>query len=114
MALKLFLPNAENAFVANKKITNYLLDSSNPQNKGKSTFFANIGYSVSNIEILRADLQSIAQNGTVKEVISNNEGKKYVIVGSILAPNGRNYVLKTVWIVEFLYNCPRLITAYPN
>ena len=108
------LPNAENAQIPDNKITKYLLDFENPQNKGKALFYEKIGYSLENFEILRIDLQKLVKTGEVKEILPNIEGTKYVVVGTINAPNGKTYELKTIWIIEQKHEFPRLVSAYPN
>lgn len=108
------LPNCERAYVADAKLYSYLLNPAHPDGKGKARFFNLIGYGATSGEQLRADLLTLACSGSVVNELPNRVGRKYVVVGSINAPNGKTYHLLTVWAVEPPENEPRLITAYPN
>ncbi len=39
---------------------------------------------------------------------------KYTIIGTIKAPNGREYPIKTVWAMEVGSKIPHLATAFLN
>jgi hypothetical protein len=53
----------------------------------------------------------INEAGLSKE---NKFGRVYLIEGPLVTPDGRNLLLRTVWIIETGSNIPRLITAYPT
>ena len=106
------LPNAASAAIADEKITAYLLNAMHPQNKGKAAFYTGVGYSPANAGELKSALLGIARTGVVTRTTPNVEGTKYVVVGTLIAPNGKRYELRTVWIIE--HETPRLVTAYPN
>lgn len=113
------MPNCQNARIADAKLYNYLLNPLHPDGKSKARFFELAGYTATNRdtgagEQLRADLLRLACSGTVTKQMPNPEGVKFVVIGSIDAPNGRTYELLTVWAVEPPDHAPRLITAYPN
>lgn len=108
------LPNCERAYIADAKLYSYLLNPNHPDGKSKARFYELIGYTAGNGEQLRADLLTLACLGSVTAELPNRVGRKYVVVGSISAPNGRTYHLLTVWAIEPPGNEPRLITAYPN
>jgi hypothetical protein len=38
---------------------------------------------------------------------------KYVIEGMMESPDGRNPHVRSIWIVEYDTDYPRLVTAYP-
>ncbi len=97
-----------------EKITNYLLDITHPHGKSKASFFNGIGYSFYDAEQLQTDLKLLACGSKILETIPNERGVKYVIVGNLIAPNGKIYLLKTIWIIEINQLKPRLTTAYPN
>lgn len=108
------LPNAAAATVADEKLTAYLLNAMHPQNKGKAAFYAGVGYSPANAETLREALVGLARTGRVVESEPTPHGTKYVVVGPVVAPNGRTYELLSIWMIETNSGAPRLITAYPN
>jgi hypothetical protein len=108
------LPNANLAVVPDEKVTKYLLDEYHPQNKGKAKFYEMIGYNKINPQSLAKTLHNLAENGTVTEVEPTARGTKYVVEGSINAPNGRFYQIISVWIIQNTEKEPRLVTAYPK
>ena len=108
------LPDCEQARVEDAKLYRYLLNLNHPEGKSKARFYELVGYTSANGEQLRADLLTLACSGEVTNELPNRVGRKYVVVGSIDAPNGRTYQLLTVWAVEPPDELPRLITAYPN
>jgi hypothetical protein len=113
------LPNAESAIVPDEKISAYLLDASHPQNKGKAHFYERIGFSSLRVEDLKEALTTLAQTGRVTQVEPTPRGIKYVVVGTIPAPNGNVYSVQSIWIIETNpvvtgQRVPRLVTAYPS
>ena len=108
------LPDCEKARIEDAKLYRYLLNTEHPDGKGKARFYELIGYTTRNGEQLRADLLTLACSGSVTNELPNRVGSKYVVVGTVDAPNGKTYQLLTVWAVEPPDDEPRLITAYPN
>lgn len=108
------LPNGARAVVPPGKVEAYLLNDLHTQNRGKARFFELAGYSLSQPERLERDLKTIARTGRVTGVVPTDDGMKYVVVGELSAPNRRNYLITTVWMIESEKTEPRLVTAYPN
>ena len=56
-----------------------------------------------------------AHGGThdVASVVESRFGKRYIVEGKLVSPDGRNPLIRTVWIVEKPQAAPRLVTAYP-
>jgi hypothetical protein len=113
------LPDCDKAQIEDTKLYNYLLNSSHPDGKSKARFYELIGYTLDKGELLRAELLRLACSGSVVNETINKAGRKFVVIGSINAPNGKTYPLLTVWVVESQPGTapnhePRLITAYPN
>jgi hypothetical protein len=51
---------------------------------------------------------------TMSYVVKESEyGMRYVIEGLLCTPDGRNPVVRTVWILDDEAKVPRLVTAYP-
>ena len=107
------LPNRENAFVQQQKLTEYLLSETNPAGRSKARFFYAAGFDMTNVNILAQGLISIAQTGQVEEVTTSGYGTKYVIDGALTSPNGHLIQIRTVWIIDIGQSAPRLVTAYP-
>ena len=107
----MYLPNAENAFIANEKLLEYLLDDEN--SKGKSVFFNGYGYFKDNFEVLIQDLKSLALHGQVTKIEETKFGVKFVVDMEIVTANNRTATILSVWMIDNNSNFPRLITAYP-
>jgi hypothetical protein len=105
------LPNHENAFIAKEKLLDYLLDEEN--SKGKSIFFNLFGYFKDNFEDLAVDLLKLASSGEISETEQTKFGLKFIILESIIAPNGRSIIMTSVWIIKNDEDFPRFVTAYP-
>ena len=78
----------------------------------KARYFASRGYGLEAPEILERDLLAIAQEGTVESTQAVPWGRKYLVTGTVRAPDGAQVSLATVWIVREGAR-PVLVTAYP-
>ncbi len=94
------------------KVKEYLLSASHPVGSAKARYFASRGYGEESPDVLARDLKQIARTGTVTSTQDNDWGTKYVVRGSVRAPDGDPVELTTVWIVRDETH-PVLITAYP-
>ena len=100
-------PQAARAVVADPKITDYLL-----KNPGKARFFMRFGFSLAQWQVLRdALLLHIITHEYVKE-ITLDDGVKYVVEGALQSPDGRNPLVRSVWLIDGGRSYPRLISAY--
>src|SRR5438128_178290 len=92
------LPDAERAFVEERKITEYLLSFKSPNGRHKAAFFTRFGFMAEQWEVFAAALVDQGGAHSVKEVESNPPyGENYVVEGPIATPDGRNPVIATVW-----------------
>jgi hypothetical protein len=107
------LPNSENAYVPQEKLTGYLLSESHPVGKAKARYFRSLGYHDANADELGTGLIAIAQNDSVTETESTQYGEKYIVDGSLMPPSGRSALLRTVWIIQADDSRPRFVTAFP-
>lgn len=107
------LPNRENAYIQPQKITGYLLSETHSVGKSKAKFFREIGFNETNSDLLAQELLTLAQLQAVAESISTSHGEKYVIVGPISTPTGRQVTILTVWIIDSGEVEPRFVTARP-
>jgi hypothetical protein len=107
------LPNSEKAVVTPDKLKDYLLSKSHLVGRWKASFFRSIGFNETNVNELKDALLDVAHRGEVKSTTTSAFGVKYVVEGKIFAPNGKNVIIQTVWVVESGEVRPRLVTAYP-
>jgi hypothetical protein len=112
------LPNAHLAFVDMRKVTDYLLNAAHPDNGGKASFFASLGYgSAMEAAALIDGLRKIAETGNVIGEEESEYGQKYIVDGLLVSHTDKSWhrATRTVWIVERRHSVsPRLVTAYPR
>jgi hypothetical protein len=106
------MPNAEFAYIAREKLTDYLLKEDHAQGRGKAKFFIHFGYERDKPEVLEADLLKLAHTGAAVAQLTD-WGAKFVIIGNIKTPIGRTVQVFTCWQIDEGEDYPRLITAYP-
>jgi hypothetical protein len=70
------------------------------------------GYDPGAPELFERDLKEVARLGRVRSSEATDWGTKYLVVGSIQAPDGKPLDLATVWMVQGR-EVPALVTAYP-
>ncbi|MFC5412377.1 DUF6883 domain-containing protein [Larkinella bovis] len=90
------LPNCEKARIDDSKLYQYLLNPTHPDGKSKARFFEHIGYTLDKGEQLRTDLLRLACTGSVVDESANRAGHKYIVVGSMEAPNGKTYPFRLI------------------
>jgi hypothetical protein len=108
------LPNASQAVVDPSKVRDYLLSSSHPIGGFKSVVFLALGYTRSEWVRLRDDLLTVALSGTAELGEENQFGRKYMVSGTLRGPNGREGVIRTVWLIENAQSAPRFLNGYPE
>jgi hypothetical protein len=109
----MFLPQVENAIVEEEKIIGYLLSSSHPDGASKAAYFESLGFRSSEWHFLANALRHLAETQPVKRSLESVHGRKYIIEGPIVGPNGRAGNIRSVWIIDSGTDFPRLVTAYP-
>lgn len=108
------LPGRERAFIAEQKLTEYLLSLSHPVGRAKARFFQRHGFDASSPHLLKAELLTLARRAGVTSTERTTFGTKYVVDGSLRTPRGRLVDVCTVWIIEDSKpDRPRFVTAYP-
>ncbi len=107
------LPNAAQAQVDPEKITGYLLSAHHPDGRAKAEFFTKFGFRVEEWQVLSEALRTHGATQRVANVVESPYGVRYIIEGRLETPDGRNPMVRTVWIVADESAVPRLITAYP-
>lgn len=107
------LPNAENAVIADEKLTEYLLSTSHAEGKNKAFVFYSRGFSLARLDELKIALKNLALKNEVTKTGENIHGRKYVIEGHLETPDGRGIMLRTIWMIDRGGTIPRLVSAYP-
>jgi hypothetical protein len=108
------LPGADRAVVSADKIREYLLSDAHPIGRFKAAFFAGLGYSAAEWNVLAADLRGHAVANDALATETSAYGQKYEVRGRIAAPSGKTAVIVTVWIVLRGEDFPRFVTAFPG
>jgi hypothetical protein len=101
------------AYIPEKKITEYLLNRSHPDGKSKAVFFGKMGFRLNAPRELADALHKHASTHEVNRVKSSDFGTNYVIKGWLETPSGRTPIVCAVWFIEEGGQAPRLVTAYP-
>lgn len=106
------IPNAENAFIDDRKLIEYCLSESHPIGKHKARVFKSaLNYALADFEELKnAILNEITRNNAVLTE-SNEYGAMYV-VDVILTNPPRRAKVRTSWIVRIQEDFPRLTSCY--
>ncbi len=108
------LPNAEQATVEREKVTEYLLSTTNPSGRSKALFFLRFGFSTDSWEDFAESLRLQASANDVVRIVETIHGPRYSVDGTIVAPDGRTLLVRTVWQFDLGSEYPRLITAHPR
>lgn len=107
------LPNAESAFVPERKITHYLLNPAHPAGGSKAGFFLRFGFTVAEWRQLATALQVHARENEVVETEQTRYGTRYVVEGKLIAPDGTSLNVRTAWYIDVAGGAPRFVTAHP-
>jgi hypothetical protein len=107
------LPGGELAVVPERKLTAYLLATEHRRGGPKARFLLRFGFRREAWQELETALLRHAVDGTVTERQPEIHGVMYAVDGPLRTPDGRDPLFRTVWIVEWGQQAPRLVTAYP-
>jgi uncharacterized protein DUF6883 len=107
------LPHADRLQVAKAKVADYLLSSTHRAGRAKARVFSAFGFQVSEWEALSDALQRHARENAVTFSENTAFGIRYVIEGPLVAPDGRQLQVRTVWFIDEGNHAPRFVTAYP-
>ncbi|NJN55111.1 MAG: hypothetical protein HC804_10335 [Anaerolineae bacterium] len=107
------LPNGDQAEVPQAKITEYLLSFTHEDGRPKAQFFTRFGFTIAEWEQLAEALKEHGQQHFVTKVEDSPFGKRYVIEGTLNAPDKRTPFIRVVWFIKDGTDTPQLVTAYP-
>lgn len=106
------LPNAADCMISQGKLHDYLLNLDHPDGGAKAKFLESFGFSRNNSDVLRRALSGHAME-PVAEQRETTFGSIYEVVAPLPSPDGRNPVVRSVWMVDVGATLPRLITLVP-
>lgn len=107
------LPNASEASVYQRKLTDYLLNLAHPKGGTKAKFFLGRGFQPDNWEELSNALRHHANHNPVVQTKSTVFGVNYALDCHLPTPDQSDPCIRTVWEVRPEDPRPRLITAHP-
>ena len=107
------LPNLHLATIERRKVTGYLLAANHPAGRAKAAFFARFGFTTGAWQELRDALLLHARSAPVVSVSDTPFGRKYILEGPLMSPDGRKPRVRAVWFLAAGETAPRLATAYP-
>jgi hypothetical protein len=107
------LPGLDDAIIAERKIIRYLLALEHAAGRHKALWLLAHGFRADAWGMLAAAIRHHAETHEVARVEDSPFGKRYVIEGSLVTPDGRNPLVRTVWFIEEGDDRPQLVTAYP-
>ena len=107
------LPDAEGCEVTRGKVLDYLLNPDHRYGVYKARFFAEMGFSREEWQILAAALHAHGCTHAVARSRQTAFGMRYEVDGVLKTPSGRRPRIRTVWQVDEGAGVPRLITAHP-
>ena len=108
------MPNYTNAVTPAEKFTNYSLDYSNPNAKGKAEAYEKgLGYTKDNAEGLIKQINDYVTGGNKPYDVSQSKyGTKYKYRIPVTGPNGKTKNVIAVYQIDNGSSIPRLITNY--
>jgi len=107
------LPNANAAEVSENKIIGYLLSTTHTAGKSKAAFLGKHGFDVANWQALAQALREHAKRNPVQQSDETAFGKRYVVDGTLVAPDGAVLNVRSVWFITTNTAVPRFATAHP-
>jgi hypothetical protein len=107
------LPDPERLRVDREKVVAYLLSRIHPHGRGKADFFVRFGFRVEDWELLTEALRKHGASQQVVKTVESPYGRRYAVEGPPESPDGRNPLVRTVWLVKKSQLAARLITAHP-
>ena len=107
------LPNADRATIPAEKLRDFLLNRLHPQNRGRARLFAALGYEPDDWQRLADDLRAQHLTRDAEAGRPSNYGTTYEIVATLQGRLG-SATIKSIWIIDWEADVPRLLTAYRN
>jgi len=107
------LPNAEQAQIDPRKLRDYVLNPQHVSGRFKAEFFAQMGYTIENWELLERDIRDQHLSQAVQSSKPSVYGRKFTITAQMRGPNGAIRQITTVWIFRLGNDFAELVTIEP-
>jgi len=108
------VPNADQAIIAQDKLSNYLLNVAHRRGASKAKLLLAMGYRPDRWQQLEADIRSQHLGAEVEGTVSTEYGTRYEIVAPLQGPAAPAVAFRSVWQIDTGTRVPRLITMYPE
>ena len=106
------LPNADQAIIDRRKLTDYCLSPEHDDGRHKARLFQDIlGLNHENADLLLDALRQAAAGGNATVGRTDNYGQRYVIDFEFAGPAGKA-TIRSAWIIRAGENVPRLVTCF--
>ena len=96
-----------------KKVGEYLLSNAHPKWRHKAAVFLRFGFDAATAEVMAAALVNHALEHAIVKEEPSRFGRRFVVEGALVTPDGRNPMVRTVWFLRTNENEPCFVTAYP-
>ena len=108
----MLLPNAEMAFIDDRKLIDYCLSEYHPIGKHKARVFMSAsGFSLENLQDLKDGILSEILDKDATQTEINQYGTLYVVDVKIKNPP-KEATVRTSWIIKIAEDFPRLTSCY--
>lgn len=107
------LPNAHLATIEKEKVTEYLLNPAHPAGGSKAVFFLQFGFTAPQWQRLAEALFAHARENEVVTSDRTQHGMRYVIDGTLRAPDGTGLSVRSAWYIRPGSERPAFVTAHP-
>ena len=106
------LPNPDRAIIDEQKLTEYCLNPNHADGQHKAYVFQSaLGISLDDVEVLKASLREVIRVYDAILGKSNQYGQRYVI-DFLMTRLEKQATIRSVWIVRYDEDFPRLVTCY--
>jgi hypothetical protein len=106
-------PGVDKIIVPLDKIVRYLLNDEHPVGGPKARFFKQIGFGASEPQGLAQALVAQAETGAAVRQV-RGQWELWRVRGPLIAPNGRSYMITSVWRRYADNDTFVLVTAFPG
>ena len=106
------LPNADHAYLDIRKLTEYILDPTDPRGRHKARVFrSSLCITVADAEVLRSIILAAVIDAECQPGEEDIYGQRYMVDCKIEF-GGRRAVVRTGWIVKTSEDFPRFTTCF--
>ncbi|PSR19439.1 hypothetical protein C8255_02195 [filamentous cyanobacterium CCP3] len=106
------LPNPEQAVIPTEKLEGYALNPNHSEGRHKAVVFRSaLDLGQENAKELRKALRQALKNKDATPIKRNSYGQKYQIDFELIR-NNKSATVRSIWIVKYTEDFPRLITCY--